>query len=171
MPRKTKAQLAAEAEALVTEPVSDEETILVVNFRKLSAEAVVPSKQTEGAVGLDLSLIATTTLFPRRQNAYKLPLGIAVEIPEGYHAKVFLRSSVGLNTGLRLANGTGIIDSDYRGELSLIVENTGLFPVTVAKGERLAQLILEKNVDFIINEVDELSETERSSKGFGSTGK
>lgn len=168
MARKTKAQLEAEA---LEQQQQTESTVPTLKVLKLSEDAVVPARKTTGAVGLDLTCIASTMLYPRRQEAYKIPLGIALEIPEGYHAKVFLRSSIGLRRGLRLANGTGIIDSDYRGELTLIVENIGLFPETIVKGERIAQLIVERNIEFDVVEVKELSVTERNSEGFGSTGK
>lgn len=158
-------------EAPIENQGADVTVALELKVKKLNKDAVVPESKTEDSAGLDLTCIATTTLFPRRQQAYTIPLGIALEIPKGYHGKIFLRSSIGLNTGIRLANGTGIIDADYRGEVKLIVENTGLYPVNVTKGERLAQLIVEKNVDIKVTEVKELSETKRGAKGIGSTGK
>ena len=82
---------------------------------KLHEEAQVPQAATAGSVGLDLSSLSSIEILPNRlvPNAYIVHTGIAVEIPKGYHGKVFLRSSIGAKTKLRLANGTGIIDSDY----------------------------------------------------------
>lgn len=113
---------------------------------KLHEEAQVPQAATAGSVGLDLSSLSSIEILPNRlvPNAYIVHTGIAVEIPKGYHGKVFLRSSIGAKTKLRLANGTGIIDSDYRGELMLLVENLGQYSEYISKGQRIAQLIIKK---------------------------
>ncbi|MBR5173036.1 MAG: dUTP diphosphatase, partial [Phascolarctobacterium sp.] len=94
-----------------------------------------------------------------------------MEIPEGYHAEIYPRSSVGLNSLLRMANSVGIIDCDYRGEVGFIGESQNGNIVRIEKGQRIAQLIIKKNEDVDLVEVDELSDTERGSGGFGSTGK
>lgn len=113
---------------------------------QLHEEAQLPKEATAGSVGLDLSSISSVEVLPNRivPTAYMVHTGIALEIPKGYHGKVFLRSSTGAKTKLRLANGTGIIDSDYRGELLLLVENIGQYSEYISKGQRIAQLILEK---------------------------
>jgi dUTP pyrophosphatase len=140
---------------------------------KLHEEAQVPQAATAGSVGLDLSSLSSIEILPNRlvPNAYIVHTGIAVEIPKGYHGKVFLRSSIGAKTKLRLANGTGIIDSDYRGELMLLVENLGQYSEYISKGQRIAQLIIEKNEAVKISVVDKLSDTQRGTDGIGSTGK
>ena len=140
---------------------------------KLHEEAQVPQAATAGSVGLDLSSLSSIEILPNRlvPNAYIVHTGIAVEIPKGYHGKVFLRSSIGAKTKLRLANGTGIIDSDYRGELMLLVENLGQYSEYISKGQRVAQLIIEKNEAVKISVVDKLSDTHRGTDGIGSTGK
>ena len=91
---------------------------------KLHEDAQVPTKATDGSAGLDISSLSSLEILPSRlvPTAYIIHTGIAIEIPKGYHGKIFLRSSMGAKTKLRLANGTGIIDSDYRGELMLLVE-------------------------------------------------
>lgn len=139
----------------------------------LHEEAQIPKEATAGSVGLDLSSINSIEILPNRivPSAYRVHTGIALEIPKGYHGKVFLRSSTGANTKLRLANGTGIIDSDYRGELLLLVENIGQYSEYISKGQRIAQLILEKSETFKISVVDKLSDTARGTDGIGSTGK
>ncbi len=133
----------------------------------------MPQAATAGSVGLDLSSLSSIEILPNRlvPNAYIVHTGIAVEIPKGYHGKVFLRSSIGAKTKLRLANGTGIIDSDYRGELMLLVENLGQYSEYISKGQRVAQLIIEKNEAVKISVVDKLSDTQRGTDGIGSTGK
>lgn len=146
---------------------------VILKVKKLVDNAVIPEAKTKDSVGLDLYVAEDMILYPAKvcDKAYKVSTGIALEIPKGYHAKIFLRSSTGLKTPLRLANGTGIIDADYRGEVMLLVENISSDFAYISKGERLAQLILEKNTDFKIQEVKELSDTERGTGGMGSTGK
>ena len=146
---------------------------LSVKVKRLTANAVLPEKKTEGAACFDI--VANETVAIRNLNAddkaTRVHTGLAFEIPEGYHMKVFLRSSMGDKTKLRLANQTGIIDSDYRGELMLLIENLGRERVFIAEGQRIAQGMIEKNEEFFFEEVKELSETERGAGGFGSTGK
>ena len=145
---------------------------LVVKVKRLTANAKLPEKQTEGAACFDVS--SNETIAIRNLNADDkatlVHTGLAFEIPKGYHMKVFLRSSVGLKTKLRLANQTGIIDSDYRGELMLLIENLGRERVFIAEGQRIAQVLIEKNVDVSFEEATELLGTSRGTKGLGSTG-
>lgn len=101
----------------------------------------------------------------------KIHTGIAMEIPEGYHLKLFMRSSTGSKTFLRLSNCVGIIDSSYRGEIIGFVDNIGDTKYCIKNGYRLFQGLIEKNIPVIFEQVDELSETERGTCGFGSTGK
>ena len=140
---------------------------------KLHEDAQVPTKATDGSAGLDISSLSSLEILPSRlvPTAYIIHTGIAIEIPKGYHGKIFLRSSMGAKTNLRLANGTGIIDSDYRGELMLLVENIGQYSDYITKNQRIAQLIIEKNEPIKIAIVDSLSDTKRGTKGIGSTGK
>ena len=146
---------------------------LSVKVKRLTANAVLPEKKSEGAACFDI--VANETVAIRNLNAddkaTRVHTGLAFEIPEGYHMKVFLRSSTGDKTKLRLANQTGIIDSDYRGELMLLIENLGRERVFIAEGQRIAQGMIEKNEEVFFEEVKELSETERGAGGFGSTGK
>lgn len=144
-----------------------------LNFIRLSDKALVPEKKTEGSIGLDLGSTERVVLYPTKstKEAYRIPTGIAVEIPEGYYGSIHLRSSIGANTKLRLANQTGIIDSDYRGEIVLLVENVGAFQETIEVGDRIAQLILHKGEPMDVKEVKSLSKTKRGTKGIGSTGR
>lgn len=135
--------------------------------------AVIPETQTGGSVGLDLAAYENVRLLPHTltKEAYKIKTGIAVEIPKGWHGEIHLRSSIGAKTKLRLANGTGIIDSDYRGELLLLVENVGKYEAAISAGQRIAQLVLIKDTPFEVVVTDTLSKTERGTGGIGSTGK
>ena len=146
---------------------------VVVKVKRLDERAVLPERKTDGAACFDIRNL--DDIYLRTLNASDkatiVHTGLSFEIPEGYHMKVFLRSSVGLNTHLRLANQTGIIDSDYRGELRLLVENPAREPVDIKAGTRIAQVMIEKNVPTSFSEVKELGETKRGKGGLGSTGK
>lgn len=157
-----------------TEKVSPRKTqdkTLKIKIKKLHPEAHIPTFKTSGAVGADLTLIDDITLNNLNTSSPTIVgLGITLEIPTGYHAKIFLRSSIGAKTHIRLANGTGIIDSDYRGELKLILEYHARGNITLRKGMRIAQIMIEKNIPTQYIEVQELTTTTRGEKGIGSTG-
>ncbi|MBS5519632.1 MAG: dUTP diphosphatase [Acidaminococcus intestini] len=147
-------------------------TAVKVKVKLLSPQAEVPAYKTEGAACFDIKTLEdidlnTLNAYPK---AYMVSTGLAFEIPEGYHMEVYLRSSVGLNTKLRLANGIGIIDSDYRGELKLIVENVSRFPLSIKAGTRIAQAMIVQDPKVAFEVVEELSESKRAEGGFGSTG-
>jgi dUTP pyrophosphatase len=99
-----------------------------------------------------------------------VPTGLTLEIPPGYEAQVRARSGLALKKGLALANGVGTIDADYRGEVGVIVVNLGAEPVTIARGERIAQLVVAPVVRACYEPVPELNGTARGAGGFGSTG-
>jgi dUTP pyrophosphatase len=128
--------------------------------------AFIPKKMTKGAAGFDLAVSDPVTFFPHVVT--KVYTGIAMEIPKGYHGEIHIRSSWG-KRGIRLANCTGIIDSDYRGEIIMPVINDTNEVYYALEGKRIAQLILVKDPIFKIEEVNELGETERGNGGFGST--
>lgn len=137
-----------------------------IKVKKLVPQAKVPKVMSKEAAGLDLYVSDNVTLFPAR--VYTVHTGIAVSIPKGYHLELHIRSSWGAK-GIRLANCTGIIDSDYRGEIKLIVINDTKDVYYAPEGERIAQMILVKDPAFTIKEVDDLDQTERGNGGFGST--
>lgn len=130
-------------------------------------DGILPVRATEGAACYDCFARQTIPLVNR---ATIIPLGFQVQIPEGYHMKLFIRSGMALKTSLRIANCVGIIDSDYRGEVGLIAENAPGGYTYIRKGDRICQFMIEKNIDTKLVEVDELDETERGEGGFGSTG-
>lgn len=147
------------------------EEAVVVDIKLLNENAM-PIKKTDGAACFDV--FTSKYVEVKNTNAYdkavKVPLGFCMSIPVGYHAKLFLRSSIGLNTKVRLANGTGIIDSDYRGEVCLLLENCSRDIVKINAGARIAQMLIEKNVGVVFEPVEDLKDTKRGSGGFGSTG-
>lgn len=142
---------------------------ITVKFKALRPDVCVPAKATDDAACYDLVLPDDIVLPP--QQVTKVGLGFAMELPKGYHAKLFLRSSTGKNTRLRLGNGTGIIDADYRGEVCALIDNiSGLF-ARAFKGDRLVQMMIDKNIAVSFVPTEELEETKRGAGGFGSTGK
>ena len=145
---------------------------ITVKVNRFHAGVQLPERKTDGAACFDVYTSETADIPPAAggERAHLIHTGLAFEIPEGYHMKVFLRSSTGLTTKLRLANQTGIIDSDYRGELNLIVENLGSETIRVPVGSRIAQIMIEKNIDVTFHEVDILTMTERGAASSGSTG-
>lgn len=144
-----------------------------IKFKKLDPEATIPQAMTGGAAGLDLVCLNRMAVTPNRwsSKAAIIHTGLAMELPEGYYAEVVLCSSTGRDTKLRLANQVGIIDSDYRGEIMLYVENLGDHLEIINAGQRIAQLLIHKIEEVVIEEAtDELSKTERGLES-GSTGK
>lgn len=144
-----------------------------VKFKKLNPKAILPEAMTAGAAGLDLCCLDRTAVTSSRfsSKAAIIHTGLAMELPQGYYAELVLRSSTGRDTKLRLANQVGIIDSDYRGEIMLYVENIGDHLEIIDKGQRIAQLLIHKVEEVeIIESTEDLSATERGLQS-GSTGK
>ncbi len=144
---------------------------MVLKLKKVRPEAQLPQRQTEGAAGYDLCacLEAPVTLAPGE--GFSFPTGFAAEIPQGLVGLVFCRSGLGVKYGVSLPNCVGVIDSDYRGELIVPLRNFGDKPYTVHPGERIAQLVLLPVFLLPVEEVEELSQTQRGEGGFGSTGR
>ena len=144
----------------------------IVNFVKLSPTAQAPVQGSAQAAGWDLYADLGTydhlTLAP---GAYhKISTGIAIELPEGTFGAVYPRSGMATKRGLVLANGTGIIDSDYRGELIVALKNTSNEVQTVEHGERIAQIVITPYIPVIFNETNSIGTTARGEGGFGSSG-
>lgn len=148
-----------------------------IKVKKIRENAELPFKATRGSVGADLRVyfdkedgeqISKVVLQPNQ--SIKVSTGIAVEIPEDYWMDIRPRSSAGIKKDLVLKNTTGVIDSDYRGEIFLFIKNNGDTPVEIENGERIAQAIILPNYEVNYIEVEELSETNRGDGGFGSTG-
>lgn len=142
-----------------------------VEFKKLRPDAVVPKYMTPGAAGLDLSaaIDAPITLKPGERRL--IDIGLAVAIPPGYEGSVRARSGLAIKHGIGLVNAPGTVDSDFRGELRVIVINHGHEPFVISNGERIAQMVIAPVAQADVIEVTELSETERGQGGFGSTGR
>jgi dUTP pyrophosphatase len=133
--------------------------------------AVVPVRATANSAGIDFCTVQEERIFPGEQR--KIRLGWACEIPEGHVGLLFIRSSVS-GLGISLANGVGVIDSDFRGEVSALVKSSRSDPYTFQSGHRIAQLLLMPCDVVPVTEIapyEELSSTDRGEGGWGSTGK
>jgi dUTP pyrophosphatase len=139
-----------------------------IKFKKLNPSAVVPSFAKEGDAGLDLTAISRTTdsVHP----IVEFGTGLAAEIPEGYVGFIFPRSSI-KNTALILRNSVGVIDSGYRGEIRIVFLDIEPNVMSYKIGDRVAQLVIVPYLNATIEEVEELSPSDRGEHGFGSTGK
>ena len=143
---------------------------LTVQVRRLSPAAILPRYMTDLAAGVDLhaALATDVTLAPGERTL--VPTGLALAIPAGFEGQVRPRSGLALKKGVSLVNSPGTIDADYRGEVGIIIINHGQEAVTIAPGERIAQLIIAPVVRAEFVAVDELDTTRRNAGGFGHTG-
>ncbi|TJX67061.1 dUTP diphosphatase [Soehngenia saccharolytica] len=130
----------------------------------------LPEYKTVGAAGLDLCAYLSDPIVINPFERVLIPTGLFLEIPNGYEAQIRGRSGLALNHGITLANGIGTIDSDYRGEIKIILINLGNEPFIVNNGDRVAQMIFTKYERADLIEVDEINETKRGENGFGHTG-
>ena len=128
----------------------------------------LPVYATSGAAGMEVVSADDVTLEPGAR--HPVATGLALAIPHGFEIQVRPRSGLALKHGITVPNTPGTIDSDYRGELKIIMINHGKEPFSIARGDRVAQLVLAPVVQAAWNEVDELDATERGAGGFGSTG-
>lgn len=128
----------------------------------------LPAYATPGAAGMDILAAEAVTLEPGSRHA--VASGFAVAIPDGYEIQVRPRSGLALKHGISVPNTPGTIDSDYRGELKVILVNHGDEAFAIARGDRVAQLVLAPVTKAAWAEVDELDDTARGAGGFGSTG-
>jgi dUTP pyrophosphatase len=131
----------------------------------------LPQYGTEGSSGMDLraNLLVAVTLKPLER--YLVPTGLFIELPPEYEAQVRPRSGLAIKQGLTCLNTPGTVDSDYRGEIKVILINLSAEPQIIEPGDRIAQMVIQKVEKAVWQQVDVLEETTRSSGGFGSTGK
>jgi dUTP pyrophosphatase len=128
----------------------------------------LPAYKTAGAAGMDLVAAESATLQPLDRRA--IATGLIIAVPEGFEAQVRPRSGLALRHGLSMPNSPGTIDSDYRGELKVLVINLGREPLHIERGMRIAQLIIAPVAHATIQVVDVMDDTARGEHGFGSTG-
>jgi dUTP pyrophosphatase len=143
-----------------------------INVKRLhSLDLPLPAYMTGGASGMDLYAAIDEDITIAPLERVLIPTGIAVAIPQGYEAQIRPRSGLALKYGLTVLNTPGTIDSDYRGEIKLIVINLGKEPYKIQRGERMAQMIFARVEIIEFAEVTELTDSVRAEKGFGHTGR
>ena len=144
-----------------------------LKVKRLRDNAVLPQRMTAQSAGYDLSACLEDPLTIEAGQTAKVPTGIAVQLTadSGYVLLAYARSSLASKHGLAPANCVGVIDLDYRGEIFIALHNSSDKPYTITDGERIAQLVVTPVITPEVTESDELSDTERGSGGFGSTGR
>ena len=143
----------------------------VIPVKKLRPNAILPTYGSAEAAGADLYACLEEEITIAPGETYFVPTGLALEVPRGCAGLIYARSSMGAKRGLAPANKVGVIASDYRGEVRVVLLNHGSQPQTIQPGERIAQMIITPVLTPVYEEVEDLSDTDRGTGGFGSTGK
>lgn len=144
-----------------------------VSLRKVSdthADLPLPLYATEGAAGMDVHAAVESEIVIAPGTVALVPTGLAIALPAGYECQVRSRSGLAAKNAVFCLNAPGTIDSDYRGEIKVILANMGAEPFTVRRGDRIAQLVVARYEKVAWNVVEELDDTHRGAGGFGSTG-
>lgn len=139
-------------------------------FKKLKNTAIIPKYETSHSAGMDIRACLDSPIDLAPMQRVLVPTGLAVEVESGYEIQVRARSGLALKNGISLVNGIGTIDSDYRGEIGVILINLGEENFVINNGDRIAQLVISKYEIGKVIEQDNLSKTDRQQGGFGSTG-
>ena len=143
----------------------------IVHVKKLHPNAVLPTYGSADAAGADLYACLEEAVTIQPGEVFWVPTGIALEVPKGCAGLVYARSSMGAKRGLAPANKVGVVDSDYRGEVKVVLLNHSKQPQTLQPGERVAQFVITPVLQPRYEQVEELTDTTRGAGGFGSTGK
>ena len=142
-----------------------------IRVKKLREGATLPTYGTPYAAGADLYACLEQEITIAPGETVFVPTGIAMEVPEHCAGLIYARSGLACKRGLAPANKVGVVDSDYRGEIIVVLHNHGSIPQTIANGERIAQMIITPVLTPAYVEAEELTDTVRANQGFGSTGK
>lgn len=143
---------------------------VTLKWKKINHKASIPKVQSAGAACFDLNACLVEPVLLKKGKVIAIPTGLSVEIPEGYEMQVRARSGLAFKHGLTLVNGIGTIDSDYRGELKVLVTLLQDDELLIKDGDRIAQALIAPVLKVKHEEVSELSDTDRGAGGFGSTG-
>ena len=141
-----------------------------MRLKKKDPRVTLPRYESLNAAGMDIRAFTEQEIIIPPLGRAKIPTGFFMELPQGYEAQVRPRSGLAIRWGITVLNAPGTIDSDYRGEVEIILVNLGSEPFTVKNGDRIAQMIISPVVRAAVSEAERLSETERGTGGFGSTG-
>ena len=142
-----------------------------VKIKKLNKNAIIPTRGSEYAAGMDLYACIDTPIIITPHQTVKIGTGLSIELPHGYFGAIFARSGLATKEGIRPANCTGVCDEDYRGEYVVALHNDTDEERIIEPNERIAQLIILPYLPVEFEEVDALSDTERGDKGFGDSGR
>ena len=142
-----------------------------IKVKRLTNTAVIPERGSKYSAGFDLSADIDKSILIRPHTTVKIPTGLAFELPEGYFGAIYARSGLATKQGLRPANAVGVADCDYRGEYMVALYNDSDETRCVEPGQRIAQLVIQPYLSCNLLSSDNLSNTERGTGGFGSTGK
>ena len=145
---------------------------LTIKVRRLGngRDIPLPAYETEGASGMDIRAAVKETLVLHPGEIGFVPAGLALSVPPGYEAQIRPRSGLALRHGIGMVNAPGTIDSDYRGEVGLVMINWGREPFAIRRGDRIAQMVFARTFRAQIEEVRDLDSTERGMGGFGHSG-
>lgn len=141
---------------------------MILKIKKLHEDAVIPKYNLAGDAGFDLSALESIVILPGQTHLVKT--GLAFGIPVGFEVQIRPRSGLSLKTKLRVSNSPGTIDSNYSGEICIIMDNIGSVPHFITKGDRIAQAVLCPVATAEFEVVEELGDTNRGSNGFGHSG-
>ena len=141
-----------------------------IKFKKLHEDAVLPKYETVNAAGMDIRALLEEDIVLKPFDRVAVPTGLSVEIPETFELQVRPRSGMSINKGLMILNSPGTVDSDYRGEIKILIINLNQEPVKILNGERIAQLVLSRVFKAEPAVAEILTETARNTGGFGHTG-
>ncbi len=147
-----------------------EQPLLEIEILPGNEDLGLPAYATEGSAGMDLKAALTDELVLNPGDRGVVPTGLRMAIPKGFEGCVRPRSGMALKHGLTLTNAPGTIDSDYRGEVKILVVNLGKEPVTLKRGDRVAQLLVSPVAKAVIRQARNLDDTARGAGGFGHTG-
>ena len=142
-----------------------------IELIRLAKDLPLPAYQTELSAGVDLMAAVAEEVSLLPGEIRLIPTGIKLAVPDGYEAQVRPRSGLALKHGISMVNCVGTIDTDYRGEIGVILINHGKEAFVIRRGDRIAQLVVNPIVQAVFCEVEELNQTERGEGGFGHTGK
>ena len=145
--------------------------MIKVQIKKLDPDVEIPEYKTSGSSGVDLKAFIKNKVTIKPFKSIIIPTGLSIAVPENCEVQIRPRSGLAANSSISILNTPGTIDSDYRGEIKVIIYNHGDKEFFVNNGDRIAQMILMPVFKFKFEEVDILSKTIRGSGGFGSTGK
>ncbi len=143
---------------------------VLVRRTRQAMDLPLPAPATRWSAGADLRAAVVEPVVLAPGERLLVPSGIAIALPEGYEAQVRPRSGLAIRQGITCLNSPGTIDADYRGEIQVILANTGREPVTIRRGDRIAQMVVQKLPEVRFVEAEELPETGRGEGGFGHTG-